>query len=245
MENKGYSANLLELDISDDKPAESLNEDAEQERIHDFEEYLKYSSKTPSTKNYKLWEIGYYRPFFDVDTALVVDRVKKSLLPFNTAPFFDDKSPDLYGSVWIAATLIFLLCAFGYIETYFETHKVGYHITYILTGCITVYGILAVIPIAIYCFFNYSGILMPYLNILSIYGYSSIGHCVGLLLCLYGALWWRIVATILSSLWCFGSFYMHLIKEVSIENNIRYIVAGIYLAGESILILVTNIVFFS
>lgn len=47
-------------------------------------------------KDHRIWEVGYYQPYFDVDTATVIYRVKKAILPFSSSTFFEDKLPDLY-----------------------------------------------------------------------------------------------------------------------------------------------------
>ena len=50
----------------------------------------------PSTA--KCWSIQYYQPWFDIDTNQELHRLKKSLLPFLSANFFDkdlDEEPDL------------------------------------------------------------------------------------------------------------------------------------------------------
>ncbi|XP_033148166.1 uncharacterized protein LOC103870835 isoform X2 [Brassica rapa] len=58
--------------------------------------------------------VGAYKPFFDVDTSDVVDRLKESLFPFRGT--FTEKTadkPDLYGPFWICTTLIFVAASIG------------------------------------------------------------------------------------------------------------------------------------
>jgi len=75
-----------------------------------------------------------YSQYFDVDTADVAERLKASLLKFHQpdqfrtavvgdAPTETLKGPDLYGPVWIAMTLVFVLAATSNIYAFWEHHK--------------------------------------------------------------------------------------------------------------------------
>lgn len=101
MEPKGFNMNLLDLDIGVEKNDELKADEAEEDRIQHFDEYLKFTDPKNSqpTKNYKFWEINYYKPYFDVDTEVVVTRLKNSVNPINTPKLFEDNTPDLYGPV--------------------------------------------------------------------------------------------------------------------------------------------------
>lgn len=67
-----------------------------------------------------LWTLGFYAQFFDVDTNTVIHRCRSALLPFlpGAAPFLDtlDGTPDLYGPVWIATTVVVILFLTGTIS---------------------------------------------------------------------------------------------------------------------------------
>jgi hypothetical protein len=81
---------------------------------------------------YILFIYRFLQVYFDVTTDEVKERLINSLIPFNPK-FYDvlQKSPDLYGPIWIYTTLIFVISASGsltnwfignYKEDYFQQH---------------------------------------------------------------------------------------------------------------------------
>ncbi|CAA0839243.1 Integral membrane Yip1 family protein [Striga hermonthica] len=72
---------------------------------------------------FQSFTIAAYRPYFDVDTSDVLERIRDSLFPFRGS--FSEKtasSPDLYGPFWICTTLIFVAASIGTFVTYIA-HK--------------------------------------------------------------------------------------------------------------------------
>merc|ERR1719245_1129507 len=61
----------------------------------------------------KIWHLRYYQPWFDLDTFLALDRLKRAIMPWKQDPFFlnDQDLPDLYCPFWITVTLSFLVAA--------------------------------------------------------------------------------------------------------------------------------------
>lgn len=80
--------------MNDDKKSgyavEAIDEDS-QDKLQDFDELVK--TQNP---NYKMWEIGYYQPFFNVDTDIVISRIKKLASPFGDGKFFEEGHVDMY-----------------------------------------------------------------------------------------------------------------------------------------------------
>ncbi|XP_077309424.1 protein YIPF1 isoform X4 [Lithobates pipiens] len=71
------------------------------------------------------WTFEYYQTFFDVDTYQVLDRIKGSVLPIpgrNFVRLYVRSNPDLYGPIWICATLIFTITISGNLSN-FLLHK--------------------------------------------------------------------------------------------------------------------------
>jgi hypothetical protein len=68
-----------------------------------------------------LWTLSFYAQFFDVDTSSVLSRCWAALYP--RANFLDvlEGNPDLYGPVWIATTVVFILFLGGTISKYLAT----------------------------------------------------------------------------------------------------------------------------
>lgn len=58
--------------------------------------------------------INFLKPYFDITTDELKERLFNSLIPFNPK-FYDisQKNPDLYGPFWIYTTLIFVIAASG------------------------------------------------------------------------------------------------------------------------------------
>jgi hypothetical protein len=68
-----------------------------------------------------LWTLSFYAQFFDVDTSSVLSRCWAALYP--RANFLDvlEGNPDLYGPIWIATTVVFILFLGGTISKYLST----------------------------------------------------------------------------------------------------------------------------
>lgn len=75
------------------------------------------TSGTGSSKRF-LWTLSFYAQFFDVDTSSVLSRCWAALYP--RANFLDvlEGNPDLYGPIWIATTVVFILFLGGTISKY-------------------------------------------------------------------------------------------------------------------------------
>lgn len=81
------------------------------------------------TGSAKFWTIEFYRPYFNVDTNEVLQRIFRSLTPFRFGFIETAKTnPDFYGPFWIATTLIFVLAMAGNLhqvitDTFSNHHK--------------------------------------------------------------------------------------------------------------------------
>ena len=75
------------------------------------------TASNSSSKRF-LWSLSFYSQFFDVDTSSVLARCWAALYP--RANFLDvlEGNPDLYGPVWIATTVVFILFLGGTISKY-------------------------------------------------------------------------------------------------------------------------------
>ncbi|CZT43879.1 probable YIP5 Protein that interacts with Rab GTPases involved in vesicle-mediated transport [Rhynchosporium secalis] len=130
-----------------------------------------------SSKRY-LWTLSFYAQFFDVDTSSVLARCWAALYP--RANFLDvlEGNPDLYGPIWIATTVVFILFLGGTISKYLaETGSE--HFVYdfrLLSGAAgLIYGYTLVIPIILFLALKYFG--SESANLLecwALYGYSNL-----------------------------------------------------------------------
>ncbi|KAL5723161.1 hypothetical protein ACHQM5_006586 [Ranunculus cassubicifolius] len=118
-----------------------------------------------------------YKPYFNVDTSDVLDRIKDSLIPFRGS--FSEKTadnPDLYGPFWICTTLIFVAAAIGTFVTY-VAHKLqnkdwDYDINVITWSAGLFYGYVTVVPLGLYFILKYFSAPSGLVQLLCLYGYS-------------------------------------------------------------------------
>ncbi|GLT38294.1 hypothetical protein SLA2020_125510 [Shorea laevis] len=125
----------------------------------------------------RTFAIATYKPYFDVDTSDVVDRIKESLFPFRGS--FTEKTaenPDLYGPFWICTTLIFVAASIGTFVTY-VAHKLqkkewNYDINLVTWSAGVFYGYVTIVPLVLYVILKYFSAPARLVQLFSLYGYS-------------------------------------------------------------------------
>eukprot|EP00245_Coleochaete_scutata_P010592 TRINITY_DN3754_c0_g1_i1.p1 TRINITY_DN3754_c0_g1~~TRINITY_DN3754_c0_g1_i1.p1 ORF type:complete len:301 (-),score=47.82 TRINITY_DN3754_c0_g1_i1:500-1402(-) len=124
-----------------------------------------------------MFSVVYYRPYFDVDTSDVIERIRDSLFPFNTG--FHEKTsanPDMYGPFWIATTLIFLTSTLGNLASFIHyTDKESpwhYNINKVTWAATIFYGYVGVVPVVLYFALQYFGMATGLVQLWCLYGYS-------------------------------------------------------------------------
>ncbi|KAF9600864.1 hypothetical protein IFM89_013460 [Coptis chinensis] len=136
------------------------------------------SSDEPQSGGWlRMFKVAAYKPFFDVDTSDVLDRIKESLIPFRGS--FSEKTatnPDLYGPFWICTTLIFVAAAIGTFVTY-VAHKLqkkdwDYDINMITWSAGLFYGYATFVPLCLYVILKYFSAPSGLVQLLCLYGYS-------------------------------------------------------------------------
>ncbi|XP_044483876.1 protein YIPF1 homolog [Mangifera indica] len=118
-----------------------------------------------------------YKPYFDIDTADVLDRIKDSLFPFRDN--FNEKTainPDLYGPFWICTTLIFVAASIGTFVTYIA-HKLKnkeweYDINLVTWSAGLFYGYVTIVPLGLYFILKYFSAPSDLVPLFCLYGYS-------------------------------------------------------------------------
>ncbi|KAI4349986.1 hypothetical protein L6164_010519 [Bauhinia variegata] len=121
--------------------------------------------------------IAAYKPYFDIDTSDVLERIKDSLFPFRGT--FNEKTannPDLYGPFWICTTLIFVAASIGTFVTYIA-HKLkkqewNYDINLVTWSAGLFYGYVTVIPLCLYVILKYFSAPSGLAQLFCLYGYS-------------------------------------------------------------------------
>ncbi|XP_068643853.1 uncharacterized protein [Aristolochia californica] len=126
-----------------------------------------------------VFSISSYKPYFNVDTDVVLDRIKSSLYPLN-ASFFSkiDENPDLYGPLWISTTLIFMFTALGNCATYFMDKRTDksttwtFDVSKINVAAGVSYGYVGAVPVAYYFLLQYLGSNASLIRLWCMWGYS-------------------------------------------------------------------------
>ncbi|ODV87295.1 hypothetical protein CANARDRAFT_210794 [[Candida] arabinofermentans NRRL YB-2248] len=147
------------------------------------------SIKPPKTKKQYsggLFTLNYYRKYFDLTTNEFFKNILKSLNPISKINDENEFTEigDLYGSIWITATLIFLLffCnSLSELISEFKKHTDQpppiNHFKLILISINLLYGYIIIIPLLIFIIlkFYFKLILIISLTkIISIYSYANI-----------------------------------------------------------------------
>ncbi|KAK3033142.1 hypothetical protein RJ639_036326 [Escallonia herrerae] len=126
---------------------------------------------------FRTFTIAAYKPYFDVDTSDILERIKDSLLPFSGS--FNEKTantPDLYGPFWICTTLIFVAASIGTFVTY-VAHKLqnkewDYDINLVTWSAALFYGYVTVVPLCLYIILKYFSAPSGLVQLFCLYGYS-------------------------------------------------------------------------
>ncbi|KAJ7525012.1 hypothetical protein O6H91_17G032100 [Diphasiastrum complanatum] len=120
-----------------------------------------------------------YRPYFNVDTSDVLDRIHDSLLP-HKGDFVEKtySNPDMYGPFWITTTLIFVAAALGNFAAYLahktssQTDHWHYDINKVTWSAGMFYGYIGLVPLSLYFLLKYLGVSSNLVHLWCLYGYS-------------------------------------------------------------------------
>ncbi|CAI5468501.1 unnamed protein product [Closterium sp. Yama58-4] len=130
-----------------------------------------------------VFTVAFYRPFFDVDTADVAERVRDALMPFPRSAFLEKTAlnPDIYGPFWICTTLVFLSASLGNLASYLsyaaspssaaEEHW-HYNIDAVSWAAAIFYGYVAVVPLLLFFLLRYLQVSAGLVQLWCLYGYS-------------------------------------------------------------------------
>ncbi|KAG0454842.1 hypothetical protein HPP92_023780 [Vanilla planifolia] len=121
--------------------------------------------------------VASYRPYFDVDTSDVLERIRESIIPFK-ASFTEltANNPDLYGPFWICTTLIFAAASIGTFVTYlahkFQNKEWDYDINLVTWSAGLFYGYVTLVPLGLYIILKYLSAPLGLVQLWCLYGYS-------------------------------------------------------------------------
>ncbi|KAL9235045.1 hypothetical protein vseg_009845 [Gypsophila vaccaria] len=126
---------------------------------------------------FSAFSVAAYKPYFDVDTSDVLERIKESLLPWKGSfTELTSSNPDLYGPFWICTTLIFIAASIGTFVTY-VSHKLqskdwNYDISMVTWSAGLFYGYVTLVPLCLYVVLKYFSAPSGFVQLLCLYGYS-------------------------------------------------------------------------
>ncbi|KAL8171723.1 hypothetical protein V2J09_023527 [Rumex salicifolius] len=142
-----------------------------------FSKPVSGSDDSQSSGWFGAFTVAAYKPYFDVDTSDVMERIKESLFPFKGS-FTEmiSNNPDLYGPFWICTTLIFVAASIGTFVTY-VAHKLqnkewDYDINVVTWSAGLFYGYVTIVPLALYVVLKYFSAPSGLVQLFCLYGYS-------------------------------------------------------------------------
>ena len=157
-----------------------MNEDGEDE---EFLGTKKVEEKS-SSSNIPLCgclSVQYYRPFFDIDTKDVYERlVMSSTYCRKDDTFYQliKENPDAYGPFWIATILIFTIAVTSHISSWISSWIEGnewvYNFEVVLTAASMIYSFLSCVPLLLWFIMRQFDAKLTLIQALCLYGYSLV-----------------------------------------------------------------------
>eukprot|EP00510_Aplanochytrium_minuta_P007482 CAMPEP_0184036796 /NCGR_PEP_ID=MMETSP0955-20130417/34711_1 /TAXON_ID=627963 /ORGANISM="Aplanochytrium sp, Strain PBS07" /LENGTH=320 /DNA_ID=CAMNT_0026324597 /DNA_START=95 /DNA_END=1058 /DNA_ORIENTATION=- len=126
------------------------------------------------------FSVDYYKPYFNVDTNDVVERLKRVFMPWKDDFFQEvDANPDLYSPFWICTTLILITSVSAGLAKYFSSNQTE-DMTYksdiktLTVATSFVYGFAVAMPAAAYFVLSRLevGGKLEVVELICVYGYS-------------------------------------------------------------------------
>lgn len=140
-----------------------------------------------SGAKYNFLSVEFYQQFFDVDTEDVKGRVLAAMIPSPKKSFLQDvvqKKPDLYGPIWICATLVICVAVAGNLASYFQTSLAGddfqwhYDFHKVTLAATAVFSYAWLVPSGLYAYLwwtsNAGLASLSFLELICLYGYSLV-----------------------------------------------------------------------
>jgi len=126
---------------------------------------------------FRIFSVAAYKPYFDVDTSDVVERIWESVFPFRgTFTEKTSENPDLYGPFWTCTTLIFVAASIATFVTYLshKWHKKewNYDINLVTWSAGLFYGYVTFVPLLLYVILKYFSAPAGLVQLWCLYGYS-------------------------------------------------------------------------
>eukprot|EP00298_Acanthocystis_sp_HF-20_P008961 c18016_g1_i1.p1 GENE.c18016_g1_i1~~c18016_g1_i1.p1 ORF type:complete len:249 (+),score=66.03 c18016_g1_i1:72-818(+) len=180
------------------------------------------NSKTESKSSSSCWNITYYRPYFNVNTKDVLERLICVWIPTRNWEITIKQNPDLYGPFWISTTLIFTIAVIanfiGFLvdQTYTD-------FTNVTVGATLIYGYVFAVPICLCLILWCIDTKISPTSLFCAYGYGLTPFIPAIILCLIpleATRWLFIcIATILSGYFIINFLNLSLSRQMPKTNN--------------------------
>ncbi|CAD8060032.1 unnamed protein product [Paramecium primaurelia] len=192
--------------------------------------------------------VEYYTPYFNVTETDVIQRIQATFLPFR--PDFlniTKDNPDLWGPIWINATLIFLITAIANLrQVDQEKENQSFDVGYVPQATALLYIIAFGTPAILAIVMKILGVDLSFFQTICLYGYSMSTLLPITILCYFQNelfLWLIIVYGVGNSI----LFLIFNLKEEldKLQIQKKYIIIGIVVIMQLSLYLFYKLVFFS
>lgn len=216
------------LDLNDfipmESPAPSSSSAPAEDKVKAFDEFVEEPLHSEEPTSY--WSLGFFKPYFEVQTSTVLDRLRKVMVP--VGDFFGQERPDLYGPFWIVTTLV---CAVTIVANEVDDQK-GYKVSLLVWTAGVLYGLAIGVPIVAYCILRSRSHRITFVHLLALYCYSYL-PCIPLtLLSAFLAWGWSVFLVCVSVLWSlFFIIKQGLATTADLERTQRGLLSGVVLGG--------------
>ncbi|GMI30009.1 hypothetical protein TeGR_g3165 [Tetraparma gracilis] len=140
------------------------------------------------------FDVGSYKPYFDINTSEVAERLKESLKVWEENGHFVNQvlakgaGPDAYGPFWLSMSLVFVVSVTSNINAWFGADKADFEtdINALVHSLWIVYAFSFGMPIVSYFAMNCLGrrqVGVSFMQLFSLYGYSLSLFLPACLLC--------------------------------------------------------------
>jgi hypothetical protein len=216
------------LDLNDfipmESPVPSSSHAQAEDKIKAFDEFVEEPLHTEESPSY--WSIEFFKPYFEVKTSTVVDRLRKVVLP--AGDFFGQERPDMYGPFWIVTTLV---CAVTIVANEVDDQE-GYKVSLLVWSAGVLYGLAVGVPIVAYCVLRSESNHITFARLMSLYCYSYLLFIPSTLLSAFVAWGWSLILVCISVLWSLFFIIKHgLVTTTELERTQKGLLIAAVLGG--------------
>lgn len=144
----------------------------------------------PAFMCFRCLDIAYYQPYFNVETADVMARLRCALLAYRGGTIFDQNTEaDLYGPLWISATVALTLFSVSNLSSFMEAwlHETAgwtYDFSLLFSAFSILFGYVVGGSSLLWAAFRWRGHHCKLADLLCIYGYAGTVWLPMTLLCI-------------------------------------------------------------